>query len=162
MTSRRAAAIVGLAVAALGCRAPSPSPGPPDARASRPRVTLESPSGRSSAVDVEVAHTPAEVERGLMFRRELAPDAGMIFVFDQESEHVFWMKNTFIPLDMIFIADGGAVVGVVENAEPQTTTPRTVYKKSRYVLEVSGGWSAAHGVKPGDLARFENISTGSQ
>jgi uncharacterized protein len=155
--SRRAAAIAAVALVALGCRAPSPAPGPPDARASRPRVTIESPSGRSSAVDVEIARTPAEVERGLMYRRELASDAGMIFVFDQESEHVFWMKNTFIPLDMIFIGDGGAVVGVVENAEPQTTTPRTVYRKSRYVLEVNGGWSAAHGVKPGDLARFEDV-----
>jgi uncharacterized membrane protein (UPF0127 family) len=156
--SHRAAAIVALALVALGCRAPSPSPGPPDARAFRPRVTIESPSGRSSPVDVEVARTPAEVERGLMFRRELAPDAGMIFVFDDESEHVFWMKNTFIPLDMIFIGAGDAVVGVVENAEPQTTTPRTVYRKSRYVLEVNGGWSAAHGVKPGDLVRFEDVA----
>jgi uncharacterized membrane protein (UPF0127 family) len=143
---------------AVGCRG-APSGGRPDAPASqaRPRVTVEGPGGRSSAVDVEVARTADEQERGLMFRNALAPDAGMLFVFPDEREHVFWMKNTLIPLDMIFIADGGRVVGVVENAEPLTTSQRTVHTPSRYVLEVNGGWSAAHGVKAGDVVRMEGV-----
>jgi uncharacterized membrane protein (UPF0127 family) len=158
VTARSAASLAVALAVALACRSSSSSR--PDGRAPRPRVAIESPSGRASAVDVELARTPAEVERGLMFRRELAPDAGMIFVFPDESEHVFWMKNTLIPLDMIFIAEGGAVVGIVESAEPMTTMPRTVRIPSRFVLEVNGGWSAAHGVKPGDLARLEDIPAG--
>jgi uncharacterized membrane protein (UPF0127 family) len=158
LTVRSAASLAVAVAVALACRSSSSSR--PDARAAQPRVAIESPSGRASAVDVEVASAPAEQERGLMFRRELPPDAGMIFVFSGESEHVFWMKNTYIPLDMIFIADGGAVVGIVEGAEPMTTTPRTVHAPSRFVLEVNGGWSAAHGVKPGDLARLEDIPVG--
>jgi uncharacterized protein len=153
--ARSAVTAVAAAALALACR--SSSPGGPK-QAPRPRVVIEGPSGRASTVDVEIARTPAEQERGLMYRRDLAADAGMIFVFPAEAEHAFWMKNTFIPLDMIFIADGGAVVGIVESAEPMTTTPRTVHKPSRYVLEVNGGWSAAHAVKPGDLARLEDIS----
>jgi len=145
------------AAAALlaGCR-PSAPASRPDAPAS-PRVVVESPSGRASAVDVEVARTPAEQERGLMFRSSLPPDAGMIFVFPDVRDRSFWMKNTLIPLDMIFIAESGAVVGVVENAEPHTTTPRGVGALSRYVLEVNGGWSAGHGVRAGDRVRFENV-----
>ncbi len=142
--------------AAARCRSPAPE-GRSDAPTPRPRAVIESPSGRSSAVDVEVARTPAELERGLMFRDALAPDAGMIFAFPDEAEHVFWMKNTLIPLDMIFIGEGGLVVGVVERAEPLTTTPRTVHARSRYVLEVNGGWSAAHGVRTGDLVRLEGV-----
>jgi len=123
-----------------------------------PRLFLESPAGRSSAVRVEVARTPSELERGLMFRRELGPDDGMLFVFPETADHTFWMKNTFLPLDMIFIDAGGTVIGIVERAEPMTTTPRRVDAPSRYVLEVNGGWSSARGVAPGDRARFEGIT----
>ncbi len=107
---------------------------------------------------VEVVRTPAEVERGLMFRERLAPDAGMLFVFPETSVHTFWMKNTLIPLDMIFADADGVVVGIVEDAEPLTTTPRQVGAPSRYVLEVNGGWSAAHGVARGDRMRFEGFA----
>jgi uncharacterized protein len=137
------------------CRSGAPAAGA-DAQA-RPRVIVDGPSGRSSSVTVELARTPAEVERGLMFRDRLAPDAGMLFVFPETAEHPFWMKNTRIPLDMIFAAPDGTVVGVVESAEPLTTIPRTVGAPSRYVLEVNGGWSAAHGVARGDRLRFENV-----
>jgi len=148
-------ACLAVATAALAACRPAP---PPRAGAPRaPRVVLESPSGRSSAVDVEVARTPAEQQQGLMFRQSLPPDAGMLFVFQEDVDHAFWMKNTLIPLDMIFIAGDGTVVGVVENAEPQTTVPRSVRAPSRYVLEVNGGWSAAHAVKKGDRARFEGL-----
>jgi uncharacterized protein len=151
----RVAPLVAAAAIAIACR-PASSGGRPEAPTA-PRVVVESPTGRASTVEVEVARTPADVERGLMFRKALGPDAGMLFVFPNEEEHVFWMKNTLIPLDMIFIADGGLVVGIVESAEPLTTTPRSVGARSRYVLEVNGGWSAAHGVKRGDLARIEGV-----
>ena len=147
-----------LAAALVACSSRPPAQvGRADAPPAPPRVVVESPSGRASAVDVELARTPAEQERGLMFRQALAPDAGMLFVFPDDRDHVFWMKNTLLPLDMIFIAEDGRVVGIVASAEPQTTTPRSVGTPSRYVLEVNGGWSEAHGVRPGDRARFDGL-----
>jgi uncharacterized membrane protein (UPF0127 family) len=128
-----------------------------DAPPAAPRVVVETTAGAHLSVNVEVARTDAERARGLMFRRSLAPDAGMIFLFDQSAEHGFWMQNTLIPLDMIFIDDDGRIVGIVERAAPLTTTLRTVGVPSRYVLEVNGGWSAAHGVASGDRVRFENV-----
>jgi len=117
----------------------------------RGHVVLDGAFGGKAAVEVEIANTPASTERGLMWRRELAAGQGMLFIFDQEEEqdHSFWMKNTLIPLDMIFIGANLRVVGVVENAEPRTLTSRSVGYPSRYVLEVPGGWSAKAGVGAG-------------
>jgi uncharacterized membrane protein (UPF0127 family) len=143
--------------AAAACSAAVPAPSDAGAGVPGPQVIVESPSGRSRTVNVELARTPEEQARGLMFRDRLADDAGMLFIFPDSSEHAFWMKNTLIPLDMIFIDDAGTVVGIVERAEPQTLTPRTVGAKSRYVLEVNGGWSAANGFGKGDRVRFEGI-----
>jgi hypothetical protein len=92
-----------------------------------------------------------------MFRTSLAEDAGMLFLFDESAEHTFWMANTFVALDMIFVDDDGRIVGLVERAEPGTTTARTVGVPSRYVLEVNGGWAKAHGVRAGDRVRFEDV-----
>lgn len=121
------------------------------------RVVVETSSGARPAVAVEVARTEPERRKGLMHREQLAPDAGMLFVFDETSDHGFWMLNTLVSLDMIFIGEDGRVVGIVERAEPRTTDMRSVGAPSRYVLEVNGGWASAHGVRPGDLVRFENV-----
>jgi uncharacterized membrane protein (UPF0127 family) len=120
-------------------------------------VTIETAGGRALTVTVELARNDAERQRGLMYRESLEPDHGMLFVFDETAPHAFWMKNTLIPLDMIFIDGVGQIAGVVERAEPQTTTPRTAGGPSRYVLEVIGGWCAAHGVGAGDRVRFEAL-----
>lgn len=89
-----------------------------------PLVVLR-PEGRSEVrVHVELARTGQEKAQGLMFREHLDADAGMLFLYDSEGTRVFWMRNTLIPLDMIFISGDLQVVGVVENAEPQTDTPR--------------------------------------
>jgi uncharacterized membrane protein (UPF0127 family) len=98
---------------------------------------------------VELARTPTERARGLMYRTRLAPDDGMLFVFDQEENQVFWMKNTLIPLDMIFIDHDLKIVGIVANAEPQTLTARSVDRPSQYVLEIGGGLSAKNGLRAG-------------
>lgn len=108
-------------------------------------------------VEVEVARTPEERARGLMFRTSLAPDHGMLFVFDETSEHVFWMHDTELSLDMIFLGEDRAVVGVAARAEPRTDTARTVRKPSRYVVEVAGGEALAHAVGPGTQARFVGV-----
>jgi uncharacterized protein len=106
---------------------------------------------------VELARTPEARERGLMFREKLDADAGMLFIFDESEPHAFWMKNTLIPLDMIFIDDTGRIVGVVERAEPRTLTGRSASDPNRYVLEVNGGWCAEHGVRVGDTVKLENV-----
>ena len=92
-----------------------------------------------------------------MYRQHLAPDAGMVFLFAEDEVQSFWMKNTLIPLDMIFIAADLTVAGVVENAEPLTTEGRGIDAPSRYVLEVNGGWARAHGVTAGTRVRFEHL-----
>ena len=124
--------------------------------ASEPRVVLPGKGG-DVPVTVEVVDTPAKRNLGLMYRKDLAPSAGMLFVFDETSEHSFWMKNTPLPLDMIFIDEQRKIVGIVRDAVPYTTTSRTIGLPSRYVLEVHGGFTARHDVQTGGTVRFENI-----
>jgi uncharacterized membrane protein (UPF0127 family) len=123
----------------------------------RARVIVESAQGRAYAVAVEVAQNDFERSRGLMFREKLGLDEGMLFLFSEERLQAFWMKNTLIPLDMLFIDSQLRIVGIVENAEPQTLTQRAVARPSQYVLEVNGGWCAQKGVKAGDRVRFEGV-----
>jgi len=92
-----------------------------------------------------------------MWRRELAPDHGMLFLFEDERVQSFWMHNTLLSLDMIHLGQGREVVGVVAHAEPRTDTPRSVGKPARYVLEVGAGEAAAHAIAPGALARFVGV-----
>ena len=117
-----------------------------------PLAVIQAPGG-AVAVSLEVAGTPAERERGLMYRGALADGHGMLFIFDQDEDHTFWMKNTLIPLDMLFIARAGTVVGVHANATPLSTASISVGRPSRYVLEVPGGYTARHEIGAG--ARVE-------
>lgn len=119
----------------------------------QPAVRFETSRG-PWVVQVELARTDESRARGLMFRRDLPRDRGMLFLFDETSEHPFWMHNTLIALDLIYLGEDRQVVGVVANAEPRTDTPRTVGKPSRYVVEVAGGEAAAHAVGPGTRAVF--------
>ena len=82
----------------------------------------------------------------------------MLFLFDRTEVLTFWMKNTLVPLDMIFIGEDRRVVGVVEGAEPLSTDSRSVGVPSRYVLEVNAGFAALHGVAPGTALDFFNIA----
>ena len=109
-------------------------------------------------VKVEIAADDASRTRGLMFRRSLEPDHGMLFVFPQTEDRSFWMHNTLIALDMVFLDETRAVVGVVANAAPRTDAPRGVGKPSRYVVEVAGGEAAAHAVGPGTRAAFIDVA----
>lgn len=121
-----------------------------------PKVYLSTPTG-DLAVEVEIVDTPAKIERGLMFRQHLPPDQGMLFIMRDERSWPFWMRNTLIPLDMIFIAKNLTVAGIVENAEPRTETLREVDAPSLYVLEVNGGYCAVHKVAAGTKVRFEGV-----
>jgi uncharacterized membrane protein (UPF0127 family) len=108
---------------------------------------------------VELAITNKERERGLMFRDKMDDDAGMLFLFEREKVNSFWMKNTHLPLDMLFISSDGTIVGIVENAEPLTLTGRSVGKPSRYVLELNAGTCAKRGIATGQHVRFEGVPT---
>jgi hypothetical protein len=128
-----------------------------DSDAGGPEVGLHTATG-TVTVRVEVADTPAERSFGLMYRKEMAADAGMFFVFDDMQVRSFWMRNTILPLDMIFIDARLEIVGIVHDAVPFTTTSRSVGKPSQYVLEVNAGFSAAHGVRAGDRVTVAGIA----
>lgn len=125
-----------------------------------PRVTIITQQGRQVSFQVEVADTPAKREMGLQYRRELGENRGMIFIFPVESRQSFWMKNTPIPLDMIFIDTRLKIVGIVEHAQPFSLESRGVAAPSRYVLEINGGLAKRYGIQAGDTVRLEDISTG--
>ncbi len=125
---------------------------------SGPRVVILPESSPSVEVRVEVARTLEEHQRGLMHRRSLETDRGMLFVYDDDEVRNFWMVNTLISLDMIFIDAERRVVGVVHDAEPETRTTRTVGVPSRYVLEVNGGFCRNRGIDRGASVRFEGFA----
>ncbi len=120
------------------------------------KVYLSTPKGEA-AVNVEVVSTEAKIERGLMWREHMPVDNGMLFLMGFEKDWTFWMRNTLIPLDMIFIKKDMTIGGIVENAEPKTETLRKVGVPTFYVLEVNGGWCKQHGVVAGAKVRYENV-----
>ena len=123
-----------------------------------PRVIISTKSGKEYAVRVEIADTPAKRELGLQYRRELGEDRGMLFLFPAETVQTFWMKNTPISLDMIFIGGDRKIVGIVQRAVPFSTATLSVGVPSRFVLEIKGGLASAKGIQAGDSVRFEGIS----
>ena len=122
-----------------------------------PKVTITTKEGRTVSFAVEIADTPSKREMGLQYRRELAADRGMIFLFPAESQQSFWMKNTPLRLDMIFINRERRIVGIVEQTVPFSLDPRSVSAPSQYVLEINGGLAKRHGIKAGDTVRFDGI-----
>jgi hypothetical protein len=122
----------------------------------RPVATLHGTHG-PVRVALDVVATPAARAQGLMYRTALGDDEGMLFVFDETSDHGFWMKNTFIPLDMLFLDDALVVVGIHEHATPQSTETISIGRPSRYVLEVPGGWAARHGVGAGTRVELSGV-----
>jgi uncharacterized protein len=114
------------------------------------RLTIDSGQG-AQTFNVELATTRDQMEVGLMFRQNLAPDAGMLFVYPSEQQVAFWMKNTVIPLDMLFIAGDGKIRRIVERTIPLSTAVIPSVDEVRAVLEVNGGTAARLGIKPGDV-----------
>jgi uncharacterized membrane protein (UPF0127 family) len=109
-------------------------------------------------VAVEVADTPSSREKGLMFRETLGEDSGMLFVFEEETSIPFWMKNTLIPLDIIYIDRDGYIVEIQENAQPCVVINCPSYPSSGeylYALEINGGWSEENKVKVGEFVLIE-------
>jgi len=109
--------------------------------------------GHVHSFKVEIADNDASRERGLMFRKSLAPDAGMLFDFKTPQQVAFWMKNTLIPLDMVFIDEHGTVVNVAANATPLSEANIPSAAPVLGVLEIKGGRAAEIGVQAGDQVR---------
>lgn len=99
-------------------------------------------------ISAEVAQTADQRAAGLMFRTEMAPNAGMLFAFPAPYAHCFWMKNTPLPLSIAFIADDGTVVNI-EDMAPQTTDSHCAAKPVSFALEMHQGWFAKRGIRPG-------------
>ena len=108
---------------------------------------------------LEVAKTPAQRAKGLMFRGALSDDRGMIFVFPKEATYRFWMKNTQIPLDMLFISRDMKVVELVENAIPFSEESRGGNAESLYVIEINGGLARTYGIQEGARVVLERSLT---
>ena len=119
------------------------------------KVTFSAANGAS--LDVELMLNEEHRERGLMYRRELAEDKGMLFVFPDADVRAFWMKNTCLPLDMLFIAEDGFVTGVLENVPTMNEDARSIPCPVKYVLEANSGWARRHGVKAGQKAQIQGI-----
>lgn len=112
---------------------------------------------KNNCFDVEIVSSPEEIQRGLMFRKSLSPNKGMLFVFPDNTIHHFWMKNTLIPLDMIWLDTTKNVLHVEHNVPPCQTDPCPSYghnQSSMYVLEINAGESARRPIKVGDSAEF--------
>ncbi len=109
----------------------------------------------SYTFDIEIADTSAERSKGLMYRKSMEDNHGMLFIFDEEEELNFWMKNTLIPLDMIFFDHDYKIVHIQYEAQPCKKDPCEVIsslKPAKYVLEVKGGVTERLGIMPGDTA----------
>ena len=119
------------------------------------KVTLTDAFKGTHVVEVEVAATGQSRTRGLMWRSQLAAGKGMLFIFPAEQSLNFWMRNTLIPLDMIFIGKDLKITGIVHDAEPKTLTGRGVGIPSLYVLEVPGGWAEKTGLKAGGEVKLD-------
>ncbi|WP_291214077.1 DUF192 domain-containing protein [Hydrogenophaga sp.] len=110
-----------------------------------PRVTL---SAGMHLINAQVASTPQERAIGLMFRKEMPVNEGMLFAFEQASEQCFWMKNTLLPLTAAFVADDGSIVNLAD-MQPQSLESHCSTRPVRFVLEMNKGWFDKRGLKAG-------------
>jgi len=127
-------------------------------RPAGPQVALEGSNGKGVHVTVEIVSTPEAQRRGLMWRTELAADHGMLFVFDGDAERTFWMKNTPLPLDIIFINADREIVSIAENTVPYSLTQIPSAAPAMYVLEVNAGFSRKHGIAPGGPVSLPDLN----
>ena len=113
-------------------------------------LTITTAKGKSHRFTVEVARAPEDQVRGLMYRQSLAPDRGMLFPYEPPQPVAFWMKDTLIPLDIIFISPGGRILRIEENTVPLSLDPVGSGEAVEAVLELAGGRSAELGIAAGD------------
>ena len=141
-----------LLVSILLLACPSPS-------SSSPQVIIHPQGGAPVYVTVEVADTQEKRQLGLMYRDELPAFSGMLFIFPQESPLSFWMKNTPLPLDIIYINADFGIVHIAENTTPYSTAQIPSKHPARYVLEVNGGFCQQHGIVAKDRIEFSRVTS---
>jgi uncharacterized membrane protein (UPF0127 family) len=137
-------------------------------KAAPPAETLISPlepltidtAGGLAKFQVEIADDETERQNGLMYRKSLAPDRGMLFDFGDSEQRSFWMHNTYIPLDIIYIGADGYIVSIAAMATPQSDTPIPSHGLALGVLEIAGGRAGELGIKPGDRVRHRIFPNG--
>jgi uncharacterized membrane protein (UPF0127 family) len=149
------------------CTAPFGAPAPIAGKAKQcpkdPTGNLKLPLGKitfsdapgSPQVDVELARDEASRERGLMYRTSMPESHGMLFSWDDERVRNFWMHNTCIPLDMLYVTKEGVISGILEQVPTLNDAPRGVQCPVAHVLELNAGWARAHGLAPGMKLKIE-------
>lgn len=152
---RRGVFLLALALAAF-----APADAQRGATFNRSALTIASAGGREHAFEVELALSPDQKSQGLMHRREMAPDAGMLFVYGTPQLTSMWMQNTYLPLDMLFIAGGGRIVHIVERTVPLSTAIVSSRERVVAVLELNAGTVARLGFAKGDIVHHELLGTG--
>jgi len=145
-----ASRILPLALCIACCRPPVSRPSPPAPRPSLPTIELRI---KDAHIYAEVVSKPEDRALGLMFRRSLAPDSGMLFAFDEDEFQRFWMKNTLIPLSIAYITSDSLISDILEMAPMDTATPYVSSRPVRYALEMNSGWFQSHGIRTGDTVR---------
>ncbi len=138
------------------CMSNSELPQKLDKTQSQPTIMFHSKNKPERIFFIEIADSPEEQAQGLMYRTSLPSDRGMLFIFPDERQLSFWMKNTLIPLDMIFMNRNFEVITIVKQAVPKTETPLRSVFPAQYVLEISGGLTDQYHIVPGDTALFKN------
>lgn len=119
------------------------------------KIILQTKSGEELIYQVELASTPEEQRKGLMFRNSLPENAGMLFIFHHTAIQTFWMKNTLIPLDLIFVDEFGVIKHIHHAAIPHDETPISSQFPAKAVLEINGGQAEARGIKIGDRILYK-------
>ena len=147
--------LLALTGALLACRPEAATPETSPAGLQEVPLTIRS-GDRAHAFTVEVARTAEEQARGLMHRQSLAPDRGMMFPYAPAQPVSFWMKNTLIPLDIIFIKQDRTIANIAENTVPLSLDPVPSLEPVIAVLEIPGGRSAELGIKAGDRVEWQD------
>lgn len=122
-------------------------------------LTIQTKAGQRHRFTVELAISNAEQARGLMYRERMASDAGMLFLYDAPLIASFWMKNTILSLDLIFIEKDGTIANIYADAEPGNLTPIRAMKPVTGVLEINAGLASKLGIHPGDRVLYKAFGT---
>lgn len=120
---------------------------------------VRSDGTEAGTIDIEIAETPQKRETGLMGRPTLGERQGMLFIFEEEQDLAFWMMNTMIPLDMVFVNGQNEIVTIHSHTKPFSTDSYPATRPGRYVVEVNAGYCEEHGIRVGDKIRYERTAS---
>jgi len=137
---------------------PPPMKEPVFAKEGMLQIYREDTSQILASIDIEIAESRAELSQGLMYRKRMADTQGMLFVFDQDAPRAFWMRNTFLSLDILYINSDMRIVSIYDRLIPLSDQSLPSKRPAQYVLEVVAGFCEKYSIKPGDRIRFERLN----